>query len=167
MHLHSVPQQTNRPIHQFPEFDGLSCFDIVHSKNARGLSGTDTRLNYSVCLSRPIWKKLRQLYGLPLRVERQRKKRKPLCQRDFSEEDDSEDNDDSVGGDTDQSNDKDEGDEGDIGDSNGKKNSDDGDNCISGDAEKNIHNNATPGDNNDTSGNSPTRKSRRLQKIEV
>ena len=96
MHLHSVPQLTNRRIHQFPEFDGLSCFDIAHSKNAQGLFGSDTRLNYSVHLSRPIWKKLPQSYGLSLQVQRPREKCKPLSQRDFSKEDDSDDDDDDV-----------------------------------------------------------------------
>ena len=98
--------------------DAFIYFDIENSKHDRGLFESETHLNYSVRLSHPIWKMLRQSYGLPLWVQRPQKKHKPLCRRDFSKEDDSEDNDYSGRDEMDQSDDKDECD---IGDTMGRR----------------------------------------------
>ena len=86
LHLHCVPQDTGRLLHQFPEFVGLSCFNIAHSKHCEGLFGFDSRQQYPIRLSHPIWKKLRHAYGLTINVKRPLKKRANSARLEYSDD---------------------------------------------------------------------------------
>ena len=76
-HMYPPGPDSNRLIHTLPEFHGLSCFDIVHSKAAKGIWNIGQgKCATSVNHSHPIVKKLRQMHGVSESIMRKKETKK-------------------------------------------------------------------------------------------
>ena len=71
---------SNRKIHTLPEFSGMTCFEIAHSRNAQGMWSLrptkKTTKTMQPIYTHPIYQELRVLHGLDPVLRRNTKKRK-------------------------------------------------------------------------------------------
>jgi hypothetical protein len=75
LHAHNVfLPKSNRKIHQLPQFDGLTCFEIAHSEPAKGMWSTnnDGKIKNSVAHNHEVMQELRSMYGMEGKVKRKR-----------------------------------------------------------------------------------------------
>ena len=67
---HTVRSSRNkRLIFNLPQFEGLNCFEIGHRLQEDGMftcnADGGSRQNVGVSTSHPVWRKLRESYGMP------------------------------------------------------------------------------------------------------
>jgi hypothetical protein len=77
LHAHNVfLLKSNRRIHQLPQFDGLTCFELAHSAAAKGMWSTSNNgdAKNSLSLNHAVVKELRVMYGLEETVKRKRRR---------------------------------------------------------------------------------------------
>ena len=75
INAHGVIPKGNRLIHTLPQFKGMTCFQIIHSKLGRQIwnVGTSGKYKSSVRHNHPIVKQLRRLHGKSETIRRKRK----------------------------------------------------------------------------------------------
>jgi hypothetical protein len=64
-----VPKGSNRQIHKMQQFEGLTCFEILHTDEGMAIWARNKgdRMKYSPCMSHPVVMDLREFHGLPRR----------------------------------------------------------------------------------------------------
>ena len=95
IHAHSVNVNSDRKILKLDCFQGMTCFEILHSHECKGLWHLQPRVrnisarestgqrcehvvrsrSYNVTRSHPMYKKMRVLYGMPAVATRKRRKK--------------------------------------------------------------------------------------------
>ena len=70
----TVPVDSNRLVHDLPEFKGLTCFEILHSEQGTKIwkPTQGGKVRYSVVMSHPLVRDLRRQHGLSPNIRRQR-----------------------------------------------------------------------------------------------
>ena len=91
-----MPTDSNREIHKLECFQGMSCFQIAHSKEGRDIwkeSFQRKRKQFSINKKNPIVIKLQRLHGFEAAI-RDSRKRKKIADEDSSDTSDNNSNDD-------------------------------------------------------------------------